>query len=267
MHPAPVRNPTLPSLDDRFVDAGVAFTLCADPREVVGTVPGVATFASARLVVERHGVHAPDRRLRRSASGDAIELRTGGATITGTLEGTHFEGRVRIAADHPWPRSAVVLPVATELAESLGGVALHAAAVESGGRVLVFVGPSGAGKSTACRLVPSAREVAADRLLVVPDGDLIRAYRIEGGEPSGLPRAVDGLPVVAILRVRHDGSREGIVPSGRARALADLRAACLTIGGADESYTLARLLAIAGRIPVATIYTRLDRSIDPRSFG
>lgn len=247
----------------RFVDAGVEFAIESPCIRVERPSSDRTAFGSARVHLERSGPYVPDRRLHRTTLAGRVELRSGGVRIQGHVVGSGFEGSAVISPEHPWPTAAIVLPIAHAIADALGGVALHGAAVVVGDRAFVFIGPSGAGKSTACRLVVGARELAADRVVVVPHAGSLRAFRIDAGEPTGLPVVADGVPVAAILRVRHDGVREGVVAGSRTQTLRDLRAACLAPSGSDEARIIDHLLAIPARTHVSTVYTRLDRRIDP----
>jgi len=255
----------------RVTRSGVRFELRGDlggltTAEPSGEDLAAATFASASVVVERSGGFEANRIVRATRDGEHIDLESGGASIHGTLREGRFEGKAVLAVDHPRPLEALVVSVSTALAESLGGAAFHAATAVVDGRAIVYIGPSGAGKSTACRLTERASELSADRVLLVPSAFGLVAYRLAGGEPSGLAIADDGVPVAAILRVRRDATKVGDYPVAQSLAIADLCAAMLAAEGTSPGEALDRAASIAARTRVASIYTRLDHPIDPGSL-
>jgi len=88
---------------------------------------------------------------------------------------------------------------------SLGGAALHAAAIAVGGRAFVLVGPEGAGKTTWARLSEAAgARVVSDDVVVVRERDgraevLATPFRTQSFRDRGPGR----WPLGALLVARH----------------------------------------------------------------
>ena len=77
-----------------------------------------------------------------------------------------WDSRVRL-------KRLLVFPLAVAL-RALGGLVLHAAALDTGAGIALFMGPSGTGKTTLARRVPPAQRLSDDLCLLRPGhGDLI----------------------------------------------------------------------------------------------
>ncbi len=179
-----------------------------------------------------------------------------------------WEGKAILSPD---PRAAdgLLTALASALLHRAGGAILHAASVALPIGVVAFVGPSGAGKSTACQHVSEARPFSVDRLAVVPSAsDGWMAYPMPGGTPSesdSLGGAASGVPLCAVLRIRHASRGCWIENCSASRAVALLRQSAFHAGqdpGA-ELELLAILERLAGRFPVATLHLSLGTSLGP----
>jgi SynChlorMet cassette protein ScmC len=123
-----------------------------------------------------------------------------------------------------------------------GGLPLHAALVEHGGRGLLLVGRSGVGKSTACRRLPPGWNALGD--------DLSLAVRASGGEfrvhplptwsavtPGARERSWDirqNVPLAAIFLLSRAAGDE-VIPAGRAMVSVVLSEAAVTIFNSVQS--------------------------------
>jgi hypothetical protein len=145
-----------------------------------------------------------------------------------------------------------------------GGLMLHTAAIELGGRAVLFVGPSGAGKSTAAMLADGARCFAYDHVALVRRGSEVLAWGLPGGTPANMPLA-DGLvyPVAAVLRVQQGprDSRPGLVSLSGARALFALRESveCADPTPGGEEVYLHAATTLYAQLEVGVIRTVLGR--------
>ena len=164
------------------------------------------------------------------------------------------------------------------LAQHLGGLVLHAAAVELDKGVVAFVGPSGAGKSTACQHVGEARLFSADRLAVVPRAQAlgVTAHRTRGGWsahplPGGsalanpLPHSLASAgPLLGILRIQKaaEGHRFDTWVGGRAVGLLRQSAFKLGPGRELELELLTALERLAREVKVGELHFALGAALN-----
>lgn len=265
MHAA--ENPATRSHRGPVVRSGIAFELEGEHGLSFESRETHCVHSSARLHLTRSGRYDGGRSIGFTRDARSIVLTTGGARLElHAGPDDEFEGSATIPVDHPHPVDALVLGSALAIAHARHGAVLHAAVAAVDRRAFVFVGPSGAGKSTACRLLVGASELAADRVLVLEVAGTTRAYRLPGGEPTGLPEAADGLPIDRILRVRREASRVGCATMSAGAAFATLRAAILLPEGTDEADAITAIDRLRHTVPVQAIYTRLGVPIDPANL-
>jgi hypothetical protein len=131
----------------------------------------------------------------------------------------------------PWDRKrgyALMYPLDELIfqhhAARTGRLFVHACAVETNGRVLLFCGQSGAGKTTTARLWrrhrPAAAILSDDRSLIQETNGTLWAY----GTPwHGLGKYASpaGRPLAAIIFLRH-GAESGLEPLSKLEAAVEL---------------------------------------------
>lgn len=161
----------------------------------------------------------------------------------------------------------MALGVASAIIQRRGGLNLHAAAIELGGRALLFLGPSGAGKSTAAAL-SHAPVFANDRVNVAPDdAGRFWVFSLPGGTPLPGARCSErrALPLTALMRVRQALRDE--TPSlrelkGAAGFFAVRAAACNgAIGLTAEDDLLQAIEGLCEHVRVSELHTVLDKPI------
>lgn len=260
------------TIDASFVYGGLEFEIISSDPLVpsVAEPPSTTHHARVRVHVTLDEVERPMGPIRWSATGAEVALTATG--LIGTIRrigDADFEAHFHVNHTLEHLAKGVVETLATTIGELRGGVVFHTAAIVHRRRAVLFLGPSGAGKSTAGRLVEGAEELAEDRALVMPSTRGYDVFPLRNGTPSGIPRArVDAYPLDALLRVRRDGERSGIVSIPRASGIGVLRAAA-TSGGTDahEPDLLARLETLTEKVLVANVYTRLDRALELPDFA
>ena len=162
--------------------------------------------------------------------------------------------------------------LAGALIDRIGGVVLHASAIElaapGGGRgALLFVGPSGAGKTTTANHCGGALAFAKDRVAAYPTPSGWHAAPMAGGDEIDrlAPSARRVLPLLGVLRIVH-AEEPSIASAEPARAVHILRESVqLTDRSADaEGLLLDRLFAMGAEVPVGTARTVLGDTVLPR---
>jgi len=156
--------------------------------------------------------------------------------------------------------------LAGALVDRVGGLVLHASAIELEGGAVLFVGPSGAGKTTAANHCAGARAFAKDRAAVYRTEAGWFTAPMAGGDEIELPGAERRvLPLHAILRVERGEDAvavEGCDPLAAVRVLRE----SAQLGARDvdsEGALLERLLTIAAQAPVGIVRTRLGAPVVP----
>lgn len=180
-----------------------------------------------------------------------------------------YEARARIASEAPRsshgttvrPPDAALAAIAGAVVEQQGGLSMHAAAIELGGRAVLFIGPSGAGKSTAMQLVEGARVLAFDRVNLARDASgAYIAWALPGGTRVDAPRASQAsLPLAALLRVRRGRERPRIAETTGASAVFAIREST-EVGdrsAAGEALRLEAAAELATRCVIGEIHTVL----------
>lgn len=204
---------------ERRVTPGLAFRFEALPATLAEAVAqylpdGVAGSARRGRVVTVSASPPPA-----SEVAGAAVLEQDGVTVHRAGEVTRFEaagivgwcrgGSGGVVAGRPTAESArqfvglALAPLLIELAEPLGWLGLHAAAVAEGGRGILLPGPSGAGKSTTFRHCADAGlEVLSDDLVwLAEEADGFRAHPFARGFPAGSAAAAVPPPSVESARL------------------------------------------------------------------
>lgn len=226
-----------------------------------GTVVAEVTAALCAQNVPR-ATHALE--IVRSWDGDRAAIDAGDVhTQLTELRPSRYVARARVSPD-ALGVSTFLSSTTSTIVERLGGVILHAAGVVVDGRAVLFVGPSGAGKTTAANLCSSAAWIAKDRAAVVPHQGGYVVFGMPGGDELTLPRAPTAAhPLACVARIRRDRPEITALPLDTLEALAVLRES--TFAGGDEAVEEARLdalLALASRVRVWDLHTRLGASLD-----
>ena len=173
--------------------------------------PRARAHALCAVTVGAHGLggdgHASGSlRFSRDERGRVAIAGVGVAAVIERTAPGRYAVSARIA-EHPASALALMRGVSAAIVHEEGGVVLHAAAVELGGRALLFVGPSGAGKSTAVSLTDGGRCFAFDHVAVMPGEDAdgpAYAWGLPGGTAAAAPLARGVVyPLAAVLRVRR----------------------------------------------------------------
>jgi len=165
----------------------------------------------------------------------------------------------------PDPRGcgALAAAVAACVVDRMGGLCLHAAAVDVGGSAVLFIGPSGAGKTTAANHCFHARALARDRVLAFPRDGRWYVAALPGGEEGQLaPSRSNTLPLAAIYRVvRRSATEVGSLPAPR--ALAVLRESVQAPIGTDEHSLLDRIASLSEQALVGEASVVLGEALIP----
>jgi hypothetical protein len=198
--------------------------------------------------------------------GPVVDVRPRGGEVLAKLPGWAW-GRLEDAFDQ------LLLPALLAPLAARGLRALHASAVEAGGRGVLFAGPSGSGKSSAALLlVASGAKLVADDLLftwregeqrmVGGLGEGLRAHEhVWARAPQFRPGEADAtgkrrLPVHEVPWARSSplellvllGREPGAPPPGEGELLAGLMELCFHLPG-EERETLATLGALLREVP------------------
>jgi hypothetical protein len=228
-------------------------------REVIEVDRSIAEMSTERVhwrrfVVAPSGAPPALRILRRARlEGQVIEGPLGRCVID--LQGDALAVQV---ADGPF-LGELVLRLAWYLVTArLGGVLLHAAAIESDGAALVACGKSGDGKSTLSRLCrgEGLRLLTDEVVQVFPDGRV-------GGTPFRSDEDNDGSPGLAPARffcaLRKAGD-EALEPLSATEAVQLALGQCFTIDqvAVPRVETRRRLLAFLGAVQLRTLAFRKD---------
>ena len=210
--------------DDRYRD-----TLARGPAR--GTADAFA-FDTRVVRVARWPSAAGELRYHDATAAAFYEVADGGRSI-----------RLLTATDNPGRRKAlmrVVREIATNRAQSRGGLLLHAAGLTVGGRAILVAGAKGSGKTTLlvhCLRLGSARYLANDRVMVARDRPIVAR-----GVPTIVALRAGTLALFPALagrleRARYDSSRRLDEPPATSRPRQDKA----TISPAQ----LCRLLGVA----------------------
>lgn len=262
----------VPALEPvRFAYAGVSFEILSDfgPFEMGGDhllfaqpEPGIAPIHVLCAVTAdpslEDGGESRDVRWQWDGGRGSVRISRATAEIRRFVPGSYAVS-ARVVPDANGC-AALVTALAGAAINREGGLVLHASAIELDGRAVLFIGPSGAGKTTAANHTPGARWLARDRAAVVPGGGGYLAFPMAGGDEIDLPRSDRaGVPVAAILRVRRGRDAIAIEELSALAAVRDVRESVQS-GSAtaeEEERRLDAIVALASRVPVASIYTKL----------
>lgn len=177
---------------------------------------------------------------------------------------TAFHAQVRMAPTD-LGFSALLRLVGLAVIENVGGLLLHAAAVELDGEVVAFCGPSGAGKSTAVQLCQNAACFSYDQLVVFPYQGRYWAWATPWGTATGLGRgSAYACPLRALLRVTRGGPRPRVRWADSASSLFVVRDAT-NVSDYDlsqEQLRLSTCLDLCANVPVGHLNTVLGQPLD-----
>jgi hypothetical protein len=266
----------------QFAFGGVAFEVLAD-KSVHWELPEfylrhVVDASETAIIADAVCSISVDRALPSvSPSERALSFEHDGAHTQVTASQMHAQlseiraGKYAVTAriaPGPGGASAVLLGVASAILQRLGGLNLHAAAIELDGEAILFLGPSGAGKSTAASLALGAQLFAYDRVSIAPGPEgRIWAFSMPGGEAIAGAVFSDrrALPLAALARVRHGqpaGEPTLRLLAGAAR-LFSMREA-VEVGDAGDGAEERRLQivsTICEQVPVFELHTVLGKPI------
>lgn len=260
---------------NRFVFGGVAFDVSAGPAlpwELLGDHARFATHddvGPTALAVHVAASSAPElaheqgREIHVAWKGGTGHLRTRGvrAEVRELGPGNFVASALLSAADSGCTNLCTSL--AGALIDRIGGVVLHASAIELDGGALLFVGPSGAGKTTIANHCAGARGFAKDRVAAYPTPSGWYAAPMAGGDEVDLPHSSERvLPLLGVLRVVQ-AERPSIADDSPIRAVHILReSAQLTDRSADaEGLLLDRLLEMSSKVRVGTVRSVLGDTV------
>ncbi|MCA9608407.1 MAG: hypothetical protein KC619_22515 [Myxococcales bacterium] len=261
----------------RFVHGGIAFDfLCgpgvdfhvtAEHERFSAPFSAGPVAASIRVAVAALRYDVP--------TGREIDGRWADGLATLRSRGVRAEmreiGRGRFVASalvEPGPIGCTALATALAGAalERVGGLILHASAVEVDDGAVLFVGPSTAGKTTAANLCRGARAFAKDRAAIYPTANGWYAAPMWGGASEiELPwSARRVLPLHAILRIAKDDT-PAVHDAGPARAVGILRESAQVIrhGALEEGALLEQLVRMSSEVRVGVARTVLGQPMLP----
>jgi hypothetical protein len=252
--PEECRAHAIPGFDRRTV-ASVVCALHRDPTLPSGPAAAVLEGNTVRL---RAAEEAPEA-LRVEAPGLRAELQDLGAR--------RYAVTAHIAPDDA-AMLALLRGISAAIVHREGGLVLHAAGAELGGRAVLFVGPSGAGKSTALRQTEGARCFAYDHvaLLPGPEGGSWLAWGLPGGTAPRAPAASGVVfPLAAVLRVRQARAGEPrFTPASGTEALFAVRESveCADDSVGGEDVYLRAVTELACQVTIGSLATVLGRPND-----
>ena len=272
---SPSAVPTHPA---RFVFGGVAFD--------VSTAPGLTWSLDADHALFRAAFDTTPAALSvRIAVTPAPELETEfGREIhvswdrdAGSVRASRSRAEVRQLGPRSFAASAVVSPsaqgcqslctaLAGALIDRVGGVVMHASAIEVAGGALVFVGPSGAGKTTVANHCRGALAFAKDRVAAYPTPVGWHVAPMAGGDDVLLPQSSQRvLPLLGVLRVVKSDD-PSIEDANLSRGVHLLRESVQATDRsvAAERDLLDRLVTMCAEVRVATIRNVLGHTVLPR---
>lgn len=145
-----------------------------------------------------------------------------------------------------------------------GGLVLHSAAIDDGGRGIVFVGHSGAGKSTQCAIW--SRETGAfvmneDRVAIRLEGEGARCYGTPWGNLSGIAHNHAAPLAALVMVVQAPENRVEIIPPSQAAPLLMARAFMPYWDPALVALASANLDALVRRVPVLRLRCRAEPAV------
>ncbi|MET0388613.1 MAG: hypothetical protein ABW321_21760 [Polyangiales bacterium] len=188
---------------------------------------------------------------RRSPDGLCVTAEEVVLEICQTAE-RHFAVAARVGSNNALP--AMLLLLAATVVELIGGLCLHATAVELGGEAVLLLGPSGTGKTTAAQQLGAVRCLANDRVNVIntstdPAQARFEVWSLPIGRPPTLePSAGVMLPLGALVRIVQ-ASEPRLRPLHMSEAMLYVREAIEV--GVDSGFFEPQRLAAVGCLAVA----------------